>query len=88
MWTRVFWASVAERAVKTFMQTLAVMAGVDGSGLVRSPWTSWLSVAGLAAAASVITSVASTTVGSSGSASVVVREVPIRQEPPVSEPPL
>lgn len=59
MWTRAFWAAAAERCVKTLAQTLAALLLADGTGLLDTAWTSDLSVAGMAALLSLLTSIAS-----------------------------
>jgi hypothetical protein len=61
MWTLVFWKATAERAVKTFAQTLAALLVADGTDLLNSAWVARLSVAGMAALVSVLTSVGSET---------------------------
>lgn len=71
MWSRSFWAQVAERAVKTFAQTAAALLGADGLGLLDVDWTAVGSVAGMAALVSAFTSIASGPVGPSGSPSLV-----------------
>ena len=59
MWTLVFWKATAERAVKTFAQTLAALLVADGTDLLNSAWVARLSVAGMAALVSVLTSIGS-----------------------------
>lgn len=71
MWTTRFWKDAVERALKTFAQTLIALLGVGGFGIIDAPWFSSLSVAGLAAVLSVLSSVASVTVGEQGTASLV-----------------
>ena len=59
-----FWKATAERAIKTFAQSLlAVLTVTSGAGV---DWPTSLKAAGLAALISVLTSVASSTVGSPG----------------------
>ena len=76
MWTTRFWKDAVERALKTFAQTLIALLGVGGFGIIDAPWLSSLSVAGLAALLSVLSSVASATVGEQGSASLVPASAP------------
>lgn len=57
MWTKEFLLAVLERAVKTFAQTAAAMLVADGTGLLQVDWVAVLSVAGMAAVVSVLTSV-------------------------------
>jgi hypothetical protein len=74
-----FWKDTAERAVKTFAQALAAVFGAEGLGLLNAPWGTALSTAGMAAVLSVLTSVASASAGTPGTASLV--SVPDRQPP-------
>ena len=78
MWTKRFWLSLVERALKTFAQTLIALwpLGENAFGLLDVDWKSSLSVAGLAAAVSALTSIASASIGPDGSPSLV-------GEPPV-----
>lgn len=73
MWTRHFWLSAAERCLKTFCQALvALLVGGDQMfGLVDVDWLQSLSIAGMAAVVSLLTSVASSGVGPDGSPSLV-----------------
>lgn len=62
MWTTDFWKAVAERAVKTFVQTLAASLTVvvaQQGGFTDVAWAAALSAAGLATVLSVLTSVGS-----------------------------
>lgn len=59
MWTVLFWKAVAERAIKTFAQGAVALLVGDGIGITDVNWATVASVAGLAAIASVLTSVAS-----------------------------
>ncbi len=54
-----FAKAATERAVKTFAQTLAALLVADYSGLIGVDWAHSLSVAGLAALVSILTSVGS-----------------------------
>lgn len=56
---RRFVLDVAERAAKTFAQTLATLLTAAGVGLIDAPWWASLSAAGMAGVLSVLTSVAS-----------------------------
>lgn len=59
-----FWKAAVERAVKTFAQALLALLGTGSVGVTHLDWGQYLSVAGTAALASVLTSVASlSTVG-------------------------
>lgn len=68
-----FWMSAAERAAKTFAQTLIALwpLGENAFGLLSIDWRQSLSVAGLAAVLSVLTSVVSSPIGPDGSPSLV-----------------
>lgn len=70
MWTNSFWKETAERAVKTFAQTLAasgIVVGVAG----WDKWQAALIASALAAVLSVVTSVASAGLGDKGTPSLV-----------------
>ena len=71
MWSAVFWKQAAERCVKTFAQTLVALLGAGGAGIINAPWLDALSVAGMAALLSVLTSIASSTVAAADSPSLV-----------------
>lgn len=66
MFTAAFWAAVFERAVKTFAQSLVAAIGTDATGLLDVNWQAALSIAGLAAVLSVLTSIASAGTGRKG----------------------
>ncbi|HSV66353.1 MAG TPA: holin [Mycobacteriales bacterium] len=83
MFTQLFWKSAIERAVKTFAQSLVAVLSVGGIGLVHAPWTTALSAAGMATLLSLLTSVASGTVGDRGSPSLVPAQ-PAPQQPVTS----
>lgn len=55
---RRFWVEALDRAVRTFAQALAALLVGDGVGVTDVDWLGALSVAGLAAVVSVLTSVA------------------------------
>ena len=61
-----FAKATIERAVKTFAQTLAALLVADGTDLLGTAWSDRLSVAGMAAVVSVLTSVGSGFVGGTG----------------------
>jgi hypothetical protein len=63
LFTLVFWRAAAERAVKTFAQSLAALLVADGTDLLTTNWGDRLSVSGMAAVVSVLTSVASGVTG-------------------------
>lgn len=70
MFTAQFWKQAAERAIKTFAQTLVatgVVVGVAG----WDKWQAALIASAIAAALSVVTSVASIGVGDKGTPSLV-----------------
>lgn len=54
-----FWADTAVRAIKTFAQAAVALLGANSIGLLDVDWVNLVSVAGLAAVASLLTSVAS-----------------------------
>ena len=57
IFTLAFLKGAGERAVKTFSQTLAALIGAGQLGVLDVDWVTVLSVAGLAAIPSVLTSV-------------------------------
>jgi hypothetical protein len=61
-----FLAAAAERAIKTFAQTLAALLAAGGSGILDADWGGRLSIAAMAAVVSLLTSVASGGVGAAG----------------------
>lgn len=71
IWTLGYWRDVAERAIRTAAQALVALAGLDGLGLRSVDLVALLQIAGLAAAASVITSLASAPFGTPGTASLL-----------------
>ena len=73
MWTKNFWKQAAERAVKTFAQGAGALLVGEGLGLVNVDWATVGSVAGLAAVASILTSVASAPFGEQADPSMVSR---------------
>lgn len=56
--TAAFWRGLAERALKTFAQTLSALVATGATGLLEVDWAPALSVAGLATLGSVLTSIA------------------------------
>lgn len=64
--TKSFARAALERAVKTFAQTLAAMLVASGVDLLHANWTDSLSIAGMAAVVSVLTSIGSGVVTGGG----------------------
>ena len=60
-----------ERSVKTFCQVMLGFIGVDGIALGDINWGKAVSIAGAAALASILTSIASYNIGNKGTASIV-----------------
>lgn len=58
MFTRVFWAGAAERALKTMAQSITAVLGVGAVGILSVDWVQTLSVAATAGLLSVLTSIA------------------------------
>ena len=63
MFTQHFWKNALERSIKTFAQVLAGLITADGTGILDVDWPQALSVAGLSALASVLTSIGSVPFG-------------------------
>lgn len=59
MFSRSFWEYSTERAVKTFAQSALAFLGAGTAGLFAIDWAALVSVAGLAALLSLLTSVVS-----------------------------
>lgn len=66
MFTLAFAKASLERMIKTFAQSLAALLVADGTGLLDTAWETSLSVAGMAAVVSLLTSVGSGAVGEPG----------------------
>lgn len=66
-----FWAQTAERLVKTFSQAAIALITGDQLGLLAIDWQHVVSVAGLAAVVSVLTSLGSGPIAQADSPSVV-----------------
>lgn len=64
--TREFWASTAERMVKTAAQTAIALIGTDQIGILSLDWAQIGSVVGTAVILSLLTSVAGDTTGKNG----------------------
>ena len=75
MWSRAFWKDSAERAIKTFAQTAVSFLVIGTTGVLEVDWEQIVSVSGVAALASILTSIASDRVGTKGTASLVKDEV-------------
>jgi threonine dehydrogenase-like Zn-dependent dehydrogenase len=58
MFTREFWVSAAERALKTVAQSVVAVLGVGAVGILAVDWVQTLSVAAAAGLASILTSIA------------------------------
>lgn len=72
MFTAQFWKEVAERAIKTFFQTL-IATGIIASaaGATSQQWKDAAFVVGIATVLSVVSSIAGVAVGPKGSPSLV-----------------
>lgn len=81
--SRVFWVSTLERAVKTAAQSAVGILTVGATGLLDIDWVEVASVVGLAAIVSVLTSIAGSQVGTAGDPSLV-KPLEVGDEPPTS----
>ena len=61
-----FWRAAGERAVKTFCQVAASLLVASGTGLLDTDWVTAVSVSGMAAVISLLTSVGSDVATGSG----------------------
>ncbi len=71
MFTKTFWKDTAERAVKTFVQSLIAAAAAGATGVLDVDWVNAFSVAGLATLISVGTSVGGIKAGEASTAGYV-----------------
>ena len=71
MWTKLFWEKAAERAIKTAAQAALAFFVIGQTNLLDLDWTQVASGAGVAAIASVLTSLASAPFGPGDSPSLV-----------------
>lgn len=69
--TKKFWLHTGERALKSFAQTAASLVTANGLHLLNADWLDILSVSGMAAVASLLTSIASIPIGDDSTPSVV-----------------
>ncbi|GAB2026096.1 hypothetical protein OfM1_21690 [Lactovum odontotermitis] len=72
--TKKFWEDLMERAIRTFCQSLIAVGLAGASDLISVDWINALSVAALATIISALTSIASSNVGDSGTASLIKKE--------------
>lgn len=70
MFTKIFWKDTAERAVKTFAQSLAAVLTAGATGVLDVDWKNAVSVALLATLVSVFTSIGSGTVGDQSASAI------------------
>lgn len=66
-----FWTQAAERAVKTAAQTAVALIGANAVDILATDWQALASVSAGAAVVSVLTSLASISVGEKGDPSAV-----------------
>ena len=81
MWSSSFWKATAERALKTFAQTM-VASGIVADVAGWDKWQAALIAAAIAAGLSIITSVASIGLGDKGTPSLVKDELQPNDVPP------
>lgn len=61
MWTIAFWKGAAERAIKTFAQSVLATLGIGATGLLHADWLGAVDVGAMAAVLSVLTSLVTMT---------------------------
>lgn len=66
MFTLVFWKAATERSIRTFAQTTGATLAGSGVGLFDVSWGQSLSVGGLGALLSLLTSIGSAGIGPNG----------------------
>jgi hypothetical protein len=71
MFTKTFWKQALERAIKTAAQAAIALLTVNGTGVLDVDWAALASISGLAAIASVLTSLVTAGVGEKDSPSAV-----------------
>lgn len=74
MFTKKFWKDTAERAVKTFAQSLAAVMTAGATGVLDVDWVNALSVSLLATLVSVLTSVGSGYVGDDSASAITLNK--------------
>jgi hypothetical protein len=74
VFSRYFWRATAERAVKSFAQSLLALLSAQQIGLLDVDWVATLSTAGMVTLLSVLTSLASTQVGDASDPSAVATQ--------------
>jgi hypothetical protein len=76
MFSLYFWKAAAERAVKSFAQTLVALLGVGQVGLLDVDWVGALSIAAMATLLSVLSSIGSAGFGESQDPSLLSTNQP------------
>lgn len=71
MFTKSFLKQLAERAIKTFCQTIVALAGATQMDWLKLDWQHLLATSAIAAVLSVVTSIASDKIGPADSPSMV-----------------
>ncbi|MEV2252837.1 holin [Streptomyces sp. NPDC050147] len=66
MWTAGFWKATAERALRTFAQSLAAVLVAGATTLLDVDWQAALATAGMATLLAVLTAVGAAHVGTHG----------------------
>ncbi|WP_079125770.1 holin [Streptomyces sp. ERV7] len=66
MFTKAFWKATAERAIRTFAQSLAAVLTAGATNLFDVDWKAALATAGLATLASVLMAIGSSGLGRPG----------------------
>ena len=75
MFTTAFWKASAERAIKTFAQTLVILLGANQVDVISIDWPHSLSLAAGAALVSILTSIGSDWVSAKSGPSLTDAEV-------------
>lgn len=70
MFTKTFWKDSAERAVKTFAQSMVAVTTAGATGVLDVDWVNALSVSLLATLVSVLTSIGSGTIGDQSASAI------------------
>lgn len=79
IFTLVFWKAAGERSIRTFAQTAAATLASGGVGLFDVSWGQSLSVGGLGALLSLLTSIGSVGIGPNGPGFFETTETDVRR---------
>ncbi|MGW7368877.1 holin [Streptomyces sp. NPDC054841] len=82
LWSGAFWAATAERAIRTFAQSLAAVLVAGATSLFDVDWPAALATAGLAALLAVLTALGASGLGRRGPGITETTDRPATAAPP------